>query len=148
MAHYISANKFSRKKFYLGVPSVVFSAIVGTGVLASIGQNISIWGKLIGGIISMIVAILTALQTFLTYGEKSMLHKFSGTNYEILKREIQTALTINYRDEEISNDIIIELQKRMDMLAKEAPEIPEQIWEQVLKNMPPQKQLWERVEKK
>lgn len=62
-AHFNADNRWGRYHYWLGIPSVVLSALAGAAFFKNYGD--------IAGIMSAIVAILTSLMTFLKPSERA-----------------------------------------------------------------------------
>jgi hypothetical protein len=72
-AHFNAGDRWARYHYWLGIPSVVLSALAGAAFFKDYGD--------IAGIMSAIVAILTSLMTFLKPSERASTHKGSGDQY-------------------------------------------------------------------
>jgi predicted permease len=93
-AHYNAARSFANLNYWIGIPAVIFAAIVGTSVFASLKKDVDIYIKITIASFSIIAAILSALQTFLKYNERSEKHRLAGARYAAIKREIEQLLAI------------------------------------------------------
>lgn len=78
-AHFNAGDRWARYHYWLGIPSVVLSALAGAAFFKSYGD--------IAGIMSAIVAILTSLMTFLKPSERAAAHKGSGDQYLTLRND-------------------------------------------------------------
>lgn len=120
--HYEDAHKLRRKNAAFGIPVVLFSAIVGTGVFASLSeQNPSFNLRIVLGIISILAAALASLQTFLNYSEQSAKHLKAATELSSLKKEIEEKLAILPAEAEGLNEFIKSVRSRWDAITNEAP---------------------------
>lgn len=117
LAHYGSSDYYGKRKFWLGVPAVVLSAIVGTTVFATLQEKPELWIQIIVGLASVTAALLTSLQTFLGYSEKAEKHRIAGAKYGALGRELEYLRTL----ENIDAGKITDIKKRLDDLAEESP---------------------------
>jgi len=133
-ANYSAANHFSKKHNQLGVLSVSISAIVGTSVFASLGKMVEPSVQISVGFISLVAAILTALQTFLKYGERSAKHRLIGARYGALVRQIEILSSNGQQDIDIRE--IERMKIDMDEVAEKAPELPEKIWKHSVDSFP------------
>ena len=88
-AHYLSADHFGARKYWLGVPAVVLSTLVGTSVFATVQKQPELWLQLSVGLASVLSALLTNLQTFLGYSERAERHRIAGAKYGALGRELE-----------------------------------------------------------
>lgn len=85
-AQFNAGVRWSRYHLLLGVPAVILSALAGTAFFKD-QPNIA-------GIMSTIVAILTALSTFLKPSERASSHKGSGDQYLTLRNDARVLRTI------------------------------------------------------
>jgi len=120
-AHYLSADHFGRKKYWLGIPAVMISTIVGTSVFATLQKLPPAWLQISVGLASVLAALLASLQTFLGYGERAEKHRIAGAKYGALGRELEM---LRASPEAPSEDVIKEVKKRLDTLALESPNNP------------------------
>ena len=123
-AHYNAARYFGKLHYWIGIPAVIFAAIVGTSVFATLKKDVDIYIKITVASFSIIAAILSALQTFLKYNERSEKHRLIGARYADIKREIEQLLTIaedhlNENKKEI-NSIRVEIKH----ISEDAPSLP------------------------
>lgn len=79
-AHYYSADSFKNRKYWLGVPTVILTTLVGTSVFMTISQDSTqTWVKMCLGLASVLAALLASLQTFLGDSERSEKHRVAGS---------------------------------------------------------------------
>ena len=104
--------------YYIGIPSIVLSAIVGTAVFATLERTVDIGAKLVVAFISVAAAVLAAVQTFLRFSERSEAHRQAYAGYDGVVREIEQALVLGKSNEQVLDHI----RKRLDTLAS-APEL-------------------------
>jgi hypothetical protein len=134
-ANYLAANAYSRKHVKFGVVAVSLSAIVGTGVFASLGKQVNPTIQILVGGMSVAAAVLAALQTFLKHGDRASSHRQAAARYGALVRQIETLLATSKNI--LSTEVLDELRTKMDKLAQETPQLPEHIWKRSLKEVPP-----------
>ena len=110
-AHFNAGIRWARYHYWLGIPSVVLSALAGLAFLKDCPEA--------AGAMSGIVAIFTSLITFLKPSERSVSHKHSGDQYLSLRndarvfREIKLPIT---SDEQAVIDGLDEFTKRRNDL--------------------------------
>lgn len=85
-AQFNAGVRWSRYHLWLGVPSVILSALAGTAFFKDQPE--------IGGAMASIVTILTALMTFLKPSERASSHKSSGDQYLTLRNDVRVLRTI------------------------------------------------------
>lgn len=120
VGHYRAAQRYSRAHLGLAVPTVILSAAVGTAVFATLQQQSCFWLQFTVGAVSVVAAILTALQSTLRYQELAEKHRGAGAKYNAIGREIELLRTYS----EIDAEKIEDLRTRIDSLAFESPHIP------------------------
>lgn len=127
-AHYEAAKPLGRANIRLGVPSVVLSAIVATSVFASLEAETSDGLRILVGSISVIAAVLSALQTFLRFSERAEKHRSTGGRYGAIRRQIEQLRSQGqpYDDESIDG-----IRQQFDAISEEAPEISARTWKKV-----------------
>lgn len=132
IGHYEAGRIFELRHFWLGVPAVVLSTLVGTAVFASLGRfaddNALLWAKITIGLLSVIAAVLVSLQTFLRYAEQAENHKNAGAKYAHIKHKLEmlTVLTPESDDQFRAELDTIELE--WNKIREESPNIPSGIW--------------------
>ena len=92
LANFIAAESDSRRNRKIGIPSVVASAVVATAVFASLSESINFWIKIITGLIAIVSAILTALQTFLAYGDRAEKHLAAAIRFAKVRRDLDVLI--------------------------------------------------------
>ena len=120
--HYRAAVRYARLQSWLGIPTVLFTTIVGTSVFASLQSRPDPWWQIIVGLLSIAAAVLSALQAFLNYSEKAEKHRVAGACYNSVRRELQQLLAQD-REWKCLSDI----RRRIDDLARDSPHIPESV---------------------
>ena len=120
-AHYLSADHFGARKYWLGVPAVVLSTLVGTSVFATVQKQPELWLQLSVGLASVLAALLTSLQTFLGYSERAERHRIAGAKYGALGRELEQLRALGSGS---ISEQLTEVRKRLDDLAVESPNNP------------------------
>jgi hypothetical protein len=137
IGNYHAANYFSALNYWLGIPAVVFAAVVGTSVFAALGRTVDSTTQILIGMTSVLAAVLAALQTFLGLGDRAAKHRATAAAYGALKRSIDQQLSMqNDEAVDISESTVTAFRKRMDALAKEAPELPEKHWNRAVWKVP------------
>ena len=129
-AHYLSAEHFSRKSYWLGIPVIALTAIVGTSVFATLQKQPEPRLQIAVGLASVLAAVLASLQTFLGYSTRAEKHRVAGAKFGALGRELEAVLASSA---EVSDELIAELRKRLDVLALESPNNPMSIYRQAEK---------------
>jgi hypothetical protein len=131
-SHYLASSIAERKNFWLGIPVVVITALVGTSIFGTLQDNPSVYVKIAAGVLSISATILAALQTYLGFSEKSAKHKEAGARYAAIWRCLDLLnLEIRSLGDEFSNKAIEELKKvvaTLDEVGKESPTVPDRAY--------------------
>ncbi len=134
--HYAAAHSYSLLNLWIGIPAVILSTIIGTGIFSTLGNDIEIPWKVAAGIASVLSAVLIALQTFLKLPDKSARHVSAAAEYGALRRELQEAELLLKQNKVDPISKLRDLRKKLDELAKETPKIPKRIIDKLLIDIP------------
>jgi hypothetical protein len=131
-SHYLASTIAERKNFWLGVPVVVITALVGTSIFGTLQDNPSVQIKIAAGALSISATVLAALQTYLGFSEKSAKHKAAGTKYAIIRRHLDLLdLELRSKGDAFASEALEGLKSISTMLddaAKESPTIPDRVY--------------------
>jgi hypothetical protein len=128
--HYVAALHFTRRHRLLGGLTVLFTAAVGTSAFATISKQVDL--SALTGALSVLAALLAALQTFLSYGERADKHRVAGASYGVVGRSFELLLA----RPELNHENLEKLKERLDALALECPHIPDEVHKRMKKNPP------------
>jgi hypothetical protein len=123
-AHYLSADRFGRRKYWLGIPAATLSTIVGTSVFATVAKQPELWVQIAVGLASVAAAVLAGLQTLLGYAERAEKHRLAGAKFGALGRELEQLRASG----SCSPEQMSEVRQRLDNLGTESPNNPWPIW--------------------
>lgn len=133
MAHYEMASLLAHRSQWLGVPVILITAAVGTSVFASIAaQAVSVGAKVTVGILSVMAAVLSSLQTFFKYSERAERHRAFAARFGAVRREFEVLFAEDCVTQE--RHYINVLREKLDRLAEEAPNVPASVFSYVQKN--------------
>lgn len=132
-ANYLAASTFSRRHTILGVSAATFSAVVGTSLFVTVASEPLQYFRVFAGCLSVLAAVLGALQTFLKYDERSSAHRRTAARYGALVRQIEVMLAA---PEALAQKTLDELRIALDQLAEDAPELPESARARSLRDVP------------
>jgi hypothetical protein len=105
--HFAAAHFWSNFHLWIGIPVVLLSSIAGASALAKFDGT-----HVIAGTISIMVAALSGVMTFLNPHERNAAHLSSGNHYDALMSKVRIFWSIEcWRDE--SDDILTK--KLMDL---------------------------------
>lgn len=121
--HFNAASLWGAIHLWLGIPSAALSAIAGASALSEFQYHAQIAGGL-----AIIVAVLTAVSTFLNPQERAAVHHAAGNKYNSTRnqarifRELRLSLT-SLPDEKLLESLEA-LSRDRDKLNQESPRIP------------------------
>jgi hypothetical protein len=128
LAHFDAAMRFGKRNVQLGLPAIIFSTFVGTSVFASLNnEHIHEWLKIAVGLISVVAAVLTALQTFLGFSERAEKHRTTAVRYGAVGRQIEQFLQTGTSAHETTDDLVDHIREHLNRLAEESPVLPPDI---------------------
>lgn len=120
--HFAASGIWSNFHLIIGIPMIILSAIVGASVLSQFDSK-----KIIAGIISIVITVLSGLMTFLNPNQKATAHKNSGSQYYSLENKVRIFRTIDCWREE-SEQVLTEKLKyfseQKDRLSETCPKVP------------------------
>lgn len=129
-SHFNAAERWNAYHFWLGLPAVGLSALAGTAFFSDAAT--------LGGSISAVVAVLTAVQTFLKPSERSSAHKSAGDQYLGLKNDARVFREIrlyNACDDQAAIDGLDEFTKRRNELNLASPQFARRDFEKARKGI-------------
>jgi hypothetical protein len=133
--HYRCVNFFSALNLLLGIPAIVLAMTVGTAVFVSLERETSGYVKIVFGLISIMAGVLSILQTFLRYSERSEKHRTTSARYGAIRRRLEYIWTLAPDDKEEISNILAGINKELDHLAESSPEVPAFIFKRVKKEV-------------
>ena len=120
--HFYAAQLWVNLRLWLGIPAAVLAAIAGTAALSKFDHH-----NVVAGVLSIIVAALTTVLTFLNPNEKASAHQKAGNDYNSLKNEARIFHDIGaaiIAEEEDPATSLRELSQKRDAMNKEHVQIP------------------------
>lgn len=131
-AHYALANRCRRRNVLLGVPVVVFSTVVGTSLFATLNEaNVDSDIRLAIGTVSVLAAVLAALQTFLRFAERAERHVIAADWYAAVRRGMSEVLALPPAARQPPTKYLPEVRKEMSKIGQQAPDIGAPLWAKV-----------------
>ncbi|MFZ6688826.1 SLATT domain-containing protein [Undibacterium sp. SXout11W] len=134
MAHYEMANLLSTRGRWLGVPVILITTVIGTSVFASLSSvEISSGAKIVVGTLSAIAAVLSSLQTFFKYSERSEKHRATAARYGAIRRKLE--ILYAEHTETAEKHYLDTLREELDRISDESPHVPVSVFERIQKNI-------------
>jgi hypothetical protein len=120
--HFNAASFWGNFHIWFGIPIVILATIAGASFISKVDSN-----NVIGGVISLIIAVLTAVVTFLNPNERRSTHFNAGNDYDSLQNKVRIFRTIECWENE-SDHVLPERLKdfsdQKDKLNRTSPQIP------------------------
>jgi conflict system pore-forming effector with SLATT domain len=130
-ANYAAAEYFSSLHLWFGVPTAAMSALVGTSIFASLTGTTGTTAKIAIASVSMLAAILAALQTILNFEKRATRHRTAGARYNSTKRQIEELL-VNIKEFQGKPEALLTpLRRELNSLAVDSPQPPRRIWKRI-----------------
>jgi|ERR1017187_5285138 hypothetical protein len=127
-SHWEEARKYENRNYLLGIPTVILSAIVGTSVFAALQKQVSFSVQITVGALSIVAAVMAALQTFLGFSKRAEQHKTVAASYGAVRRRMETLGTLPEPLRGDPLETVREIQSELDNLAKTAPTVSAKIF--------------------
>lgn len=126
--HYSCGNYFSKLNYFLGIPTIILGAIVGTAIFSSLdNQSVGDYTVLIGSV-SILSSVLATLHTFLGFEQRAAKHKLTASGYSSIRRELELLKSFPIDDEEKLSSKLETVKVSLDHLADASPEVPKFMW--------------------
>ena len=138
-AYYIAGRRYEKFHKYLGFIAVLLMTTVGTVAFYKISNTTethAIFGdstEIITGGISVLAAVLTALQTFYKFAELGEKHRVAGARFAHLKHKLEL-LEAAYQNQELAKELS-SIESEWAKLREDSPHIPDSIWNKVNKEL-------------
>jgi len=136
ISHNRAASSFKTKYQRLGVVATVLSTLAASSIFASFADSEKIIWLITAGIISILTAVVNAINTFLSYGELAEKHRQAANGYGELRRyfETETLDAENLKVDELK-DLLEVFSQKLSELEKSVPEIPQKLYNKVKKGL-------------
>jgi hypothetical protein len=133
IGYYMMADRFRRWNYWLGIPVVIGSSIVGTTIFASLKDDVGVPARVAFGSISLLAAVLASLQTFLRFAESATIHGASAAWYSAIRREIESTLALPRELRGDPKACFDSVRKEMNKVAQKSPELNARLWASLAK---------------
>lgn len=87
--HFGAAERMSQVHLLLGVPIAIISVAIGSVLVADIQNEVPVIVKWVGGVLSLISALLASLQTIFNPKEGKSKHREIANNYLSINRKLE-----------------------------------------------------------
>lgn len=121
-AHFAAAEFWQRLHLWLGVPATILAAAAAVSAFSQLDTH-----HIIGGLISIVVATLSGLATFLNPNKAATVHFAAGNSYDALHNKTRIFWTVDCRgndSDQVLTNRIKDLSAEKDELNRKSPQIP------------------------
>lgn len=141
--HDQAARRYAMARLMLGVPSLVVSTVVGTSVFAALSSSEvpPFWV----GVLSMVAAVLAALQTFMDFGGRSDKHRHAAVRYKASIRLIEESMVQQESGAVPTRDDLAAMRAMLDDLEEAAPVVMPHIYGRIEKKYRDMKYVSEAI---
>lgn len=126
--NFIASTYYGKLGKRFGVPVVITTSIVSSTIFATIGESEYSGIQLVAGFVSILATVLSSLQTFLGYSERSSSHKEAAVGYGELRTEVQLLLASDLPHVTDLEARIESIRSRWSALDKGSPTLPDWIY--------------------
>lgn len=141
-----AASHYSKQSRWLGVPTVVLTALVSTSVFATLTKPADLWLQILTGMVSVAASVLAALQTFLRSSDEAGIHQAASREYGALRREIAQVGAVGGKPRDELETAIDRIRERYDEISTASPNVPQATfgkYETSTRNyFPPEFSMW------
>ena len=129
--HEEASRRYARGQYALGIPSLIVSTVVGTSVFAALSSKEipPLWV----GLLSILAAVLAALQTFLDFGGRSDKHRNAAVRYKSSIRLIEQSLVQLDQEKTLTREETASIRATLDSLEETAPVVLPSIFDRIEK---------------
>lgn len=131
-SQYLAGKRSASMHNWFGIPVVVTTTLVGTVIFSTLSENPSSWLKIGTGLVSLLAAVLSALQTFFGFSEQAARHRTAAADYSGVRRRLEVFLVKHKQEAAQDNTAINELQAIADEITKleqKSPDVADSFYE-------------------
>ncbi len=125
--HNEASNDYSRKKQYIGIPTIIISSLASVGSVATINSNPPLTLQILNGVTTFATVLLATLNNFLQFAEIAESHRNMSKEFSTYSRAISTQLSFPSSDRDNPKEFLNKYQHIFDDLIAKAPHIPDKI---------------------
>ena len=129
-AHHFAARRWRNLHLWLGIPTVVIATIVGFGAFLQYAKEYPLVA-ILGGLLSLVVAVLSGITTFLNPKDLQAAHLTAAHGYDALFNNSRIFWSIDCCQQDSDEVLISKLRKLVERkidLNRTSPQIPRWAW--------------------
>jgi hypothetical protein len=125
--HHVAANGWSNRHLWLGMPTVIISALVGAATFSQYAKDYPAF-SVTAGLLSIVVTVLSGITTFLNPNEKENAHLNAAHGFDKINNDARLFWSVDCWQE--ASDAVLtsqlkELVDRKNELNSSSPQIPD-----------------------
>jgi len=128
IGNFAASTYYAKLGKRFGVPVVITTSVVSSAIFATMGDSQHAQIQLAAGFVSLLATVLSSLQTFLGYSERSSSHKEAAVGYGELRTEVQVLLASDLPKVADLEARIESIRTRWSALDKGSPTLPDWIY--------------------
>jgi hypothetical protein len=113
----------------LGVPAVALSAVVATGIFATLQSSPATGWKIATGLIAALAATLTALQTFFRQTDRAEQFREAARGYGRMRRQLELARAFPPKTKEQAKETVTTLAGELAETSVGKPNVNQSVWD-------------------
>lgn len=132
IAHSRAAAYYKVRGRMLGVPVTILTLVIGTSLFVSLTSAKNERLLLVVGVISMLAAVLSGLQTFLNYDVLAIDHRAAANKYGQLRRRVDEITTFTQDSEDLRKTVAA-IRAAWEQIEEESPDVPQRFHDLALR---------------
>jgi len=131
--HFATSHFWASFHLWIGIPVVILSAAAGASAFSTFDHS-----HVVAGVIAIIVAVLSAIMTFLNPNEKRASHLTAGNHYDSLMNKVRIFWSIDCwydQSEQVLTEKLKYFSEQKDRLNESCPQIPRFAYRQARKGI-------------
>lgn len=149
LAHARSANRCSSWDLWLGVAGAALTAAVGTGIFATIRNDVSTTVRAIVGIVTVAAAIFTSVHTFAALGQRTEIYERASRRHAAVRRRIELVRARLAAGEDFDVWAEVEgIKAEIDEAAASTGNASRRIWNRTRREVRNELTRWERLRRR
>ena len=129
--HDLAARRCDQRRYLLGVPATIISAIVGTTTFAALQESPDRAIQVSVGVLAILAAILVGLQSFLDLGARAERHRIAGIRYKAIIRQLEQLGIGTLSGLVLDAPAVTELRRQLDATEEEMPVVPPRVYDRI-----------------
>ena len=113
----------------LGIPTVVLTSVVATGLFATLNKDPAIGWRIATGVIAVVAAVLSALQTFLRQAERAEHYREAARSYGRIRRQVERARLFPPGTRVEADRLLKLIGEELAEAARGKANVPQKIWD-------------------